>query len=231
MKTDTPADPALAKPRKYARGEARREQILAEAVRFFAEVGFEGQTRELAKRVGISHTALYRHFENKEALVEAVYKRVYLDRWNPEWDSLVTDRTRPLEDRLQDFYVQYAERVFDYEWVRIFMFSGLMENGLTTRYLTIVRDKVILPVLAELAEQGVIADTADSHAEHEEALWALHGGIFYIAIRRYVYRFGAQEHSEAFIRKTVVHYLRSLRAHASERGAAHGGPGASDGPR
>jgi len=214
MHPNTTSATAPAKPRKYARGEARREQILVEAVRFFAEVGFEGQTRELAKRIGITHTTLYRHFENKEALVEAVYQRVYLDRWNPDWDNLITDRNRPLESRLQDFYVQYAERVFDYEWVRIFMFSGLMENGLTTRYLTIIRDKVILPVLAELTELKFIESTTESQSEHEEALWALHGGIFYIAIRRYVYRFGAQEHSEAFIRKTVLHYLNSLRGGA-----------------
>ena len=34
--------------------EQRERQIVDGAIRFFAEVGFEGQTRELAKRLGIT---------------------------------------------------------------------------------------------------------------------------------------------------------------------------------
>ncbi|MBV8472294.1 MAG: helix-turn-helix transcriptional regulator, partial [Hyphomicrobiales bacterium] len=76
---------------------AERERvILAEAIRFFAEHGFDGQTRELAKRIGIAHSALYRHFPSKEALIERVYEQVYVSRWKPEWEGLLTDRSRPL---------------------------------------------------------------------------------------------------------------------------------------
>lgn len=38
---------------------------------------------------------------------------------------LVADRSRRLESRLTEFYLQYVERVFHYDWVRIFVFSGL----------------------------------------------------------------------------------------------------------
>lgn len=44
------------------RASEREQFILKEAVRFFAERGFEGQARELAKRIGITHSAIYRHF-------------------------------------------------------------------------------------------------------------------------------------------------------------------------
>ena len=50
----------------------REAQIVAEAVRFFAETGFEGQTRELAARLGITQPLLYRYFPTKEALFLAV---------------------------------------------------------------------------------------------------------------------------------------------------------------
>lgn len=200
------------KPRKNTRGLARREQILVEAVRFFAEVGFDGQTRELAKRIGITHTAFYRHFESKEALLEAVYQRVYLDRWNPDWDKLITDRSRPLSARLQEFYVQYADRVFDYEWVRILMYSGLKENGLPNRYLAVIREKVILPVLEELIETNLVNGDASQRQTSEELLWAMHGGMFYIAIRRFVYQFGPQIDPEPAIREIVSTYIKGLNA-------------------
>ena len=56
--------------RKNMRAADREKVILESAIRFFAEHGFEGQTRELAKRIGITHSAIYRHFPSKEALYD-----------------------------------------------------------------------------------------------------------------------------------------------------------------
>ena len=70
--------------RRNMRAADRERAILDEAIRFFAERGFEGQTRELAKRLGITHSAIYRHFPSKEALIERVYQEVYLSRWSPD---------------------------------------------------------------------------------------------------------------------------------------------------
>ena len=75
------------------RAADRERAILDEAIRFFAERGFEGQTRELAKRLGITHSAIYRHFPSKEALIERVYQEVYLSRWSPDWGPM---HPRPL---------------------------------------------------------------------------------------------------------------------------------------
>ena len=44
----------------------REQQIVDEAIQFFAEVGFGGRTRELAKRIGITQPLLYRYFPTKE---------------------------------------------------------------------------------------------------------------------------------------------------------------------
>ncbi|MEP9348380.1 TetR/AcrR family transcriptional regulator [Xanthobacter sp. KR7-225] len=171
------------------RAADREQAIIEEAVRFFAERGFEGQTRELAKRMGITHSAIYRYIPSKEALIERVYEHVYLSRWKADWALLVTDRTRPLEERLTQFYLEYVERVFDYHWVRIFAFSGLKSFDITSRYLAIVRDQIILPACAELrAELALPPPTEAPICEREaELFWGLHGRIFYLAIRRYVY--------------------------------------------
>ncbi len=177
------------RPRRYMPAVKREQFILEEAVRFFAEHGFEGQTRELAKRIGITHSAIYRHFPSKEALIERVYEHVYLSRWDDTWADLIIDRTRPVESRLTDFYLQYVARVFHYDWVRIFVFSGLKTFDITTRYLDIVRRQIIEPACLELRyELGLPGVEEVPLSEREmELLWGLHGRIFYLAIRRFVY--------------------------------------------
>src|ERR1700753_408192 len=78
--------------------------------------------RELARRMGITHSAIYRHFPSKEALIERVYQEVYLSRWSPDWGPMIRDRSLPLEARLTGFYLDYVARVFGYYWVWIFVF-------------------------------------------------------------------------------------------------------------
>lgn len=176
--------------RRNMRATDREQAILSEAIRFFAEHGFEGQTRELAKRMGITHSAIYRHFPSKEALIERVYEQVYLSRWQPGWAPLIKDRSRSLEARLTQFYHEYVARVFDHDWVRIFVFSGLRSFDITGRYLDIVRREVIEPACTELRQELGLPDVASLPLTERETemFWGLHGRIFYIAIRRFVYQ-------------------------------------------
>lgn len=56
--------------------EQRREQILDAAVEAFTAKGFNGASmREIAVRVGMSHTGMSHHFPDKAALLEAVLDR------------------------------------------------------------------------------------------------------------------------------------------------------------
>jgi len=53
----------------------RREQILFEATRLFAESGFEGTSiRRIAGKCGISEAAIYRHFKSKIDLYEGAIR-------------------------------------------------------------------------------------------------------------------------------------------------------------
>jgi AcrR family transcriptional regulator len=189
---------------------AEREQfILDQAIRFFAERGFEGQTRELAKRMGITHATIYRHFPSKEALVERVYEHIYVSRWNPDWGPLIRDRSLPLEARLIQFYLEYVERVFDYSWVRIFVSSGLKSFDITKRYLAIVSREIISPACAEL-RHDLRLPSADETALSErelEMFWGLHGRIFYMAIRRFVYCTPTPSHLDDIVRDSVSSFL------------------------
>ncbi|MBP2561237.1 AcrR family transcriptional regulator [Neorhizobium galegae] len=197
------------RPKQYMRANEREQFILQEAVRFFAEHGFEGQTRELAKRIGITHSAIYRHFPSKEALIERVYEHVYLSRWDDSWADLIVDRGRSLESRLTEFYLRYVERVFHYDWVRIFVFSGLKTFDITTRYLDIVRRQIVEPACLELRhELGLPGlDEAPLSERETELFWGLHGRIFYLAIRRFVYATPTPESLDDIVRDGVRSFM------------------------
>ncbi len=200
------------------RADEREKAIINEAVRFFAEVGFEGQTRELAKRMGISHAVIYRHFDSKDALIERVYEQVYLKRWNPDWEPLVLDRSRPLEERLVQFYKEYAVRVFDYDWVRIFISSGLKSYDLTDRYLTIIRDKIIIPAASELRhELGRDSEPGIPDKSELELFWGLHGSVFYVAIRKFVYNINVDVDDQSIVENTVRAFFRGVGASLVQR--------------
>ena len=65
---------ATRKPRgAYAKGTAKREEILQHAVDVFGRLGFHAASmREIAKECGLSQAGLLHHFPNKEALLLAL---------------------------------------------------------------------------------------------------------------------------------------------------------------
>jgi AcrR family transcriptional regulator len=68
-----PADP----PRPARRKKLRKEEIVAEATRLFAERGYEGTSMgDLAERVGLRKASLFHHFESKDVLYSAVLSQL-----------------------------------------------------------------------------------------------------------------------------------------------------------
>lgn len=185
--------------------EARRAQIVDGAVCYFAEVGFGGTTRDLARRIGMTQALLYRYFASKAELTEAVFERVFLDRISPTWPVEIRDRSRPVEARLTDFYTQYAAAIFTYEWMRIFMWAGLAGEALNRRYLDHVADRLLAPLRVEVAEAGPY------RAPDMEAMWALHGSVVYLGIRRFIYQLPVPADPVPAIAGTVHRFLAALR--------------------
>lgn len=59
--------------RGYAKGRAKRRQIVEEATALFGEVGYRSASlREIAARCHLSHPGLLHHFPSKELLLRAV---------------------------------------------------------------------------------------------------------------------------------------------------------------
>ena len=193
----------------------QREAIIAqEAVSFFAEHGFEGQTRELAKRLGITQPLLYRYFPSKDALIERVYQEVFIGRWKPSWDKIIGDREVPLKSRLIHFYREYAATILTYEWIRLFMFAGLKDLGLNARYVKMLRERVFEKVIDELRDEYGRPSIAELPVEvlEIEMIWGLHAAIFYLGVRQFIYGMPLEADVNAIIDAKVVTFLHGIRS-------------------
>ena len=207
------------KPQKPPRGRRlaaadREQEILAGAIRYFAEVGFNGQTRQLAERLGITQPLLYRYFPTKRDLIERVFSEVFLKRVDPAWRELIGDRSRPLDDRLLEFYRRYSHATYTYEWIRIYMFSALMGNSINRRYIKIVEARILKPICAEFRHACGLPDpeTIPISELELEHIWVMHGGLFYYAVRKYIYHSRVGGDFAAIVRRSVAAMIEGIRA-------------------
>jgi AcrR family transcriptional regulator len=170
--------------------EDRERQIVEEAVRYFSEVAFTGETREHARRLHITQPALFKYFATKDALIERVYQHVYVNRWNPGWQKLLTDRSMPLKQRMLAFYKDYAQAILSREWIRLFMFSGLKDAAINHRYLRLVRDRVFVPICIELRAHLQLPSVKKRPLTEVEIelVRALNEKIFYLGVRKWIYQ-------------------------------------------
>ena len=211
-----PASGPAGQPRTTARrlsAPEREAHIVQEAVHFFAEVGFGGDTRELAKRLGVTQSLLYKYFPNKEALINRVFDVVYMGRWNPFWESVIHDRSVPLQDRLTRLYLEYAKAALTRDWVRIFMFSGLRGESINSRYLTVLRQRILEPIAAELRHEFGLPDvtTVPLKSAEIELVWGVNARVFYFGQRQWIFDGPVQDDLPALISLTVEHFLAGAR--------------------
>jgi AcrR family transcriptional regulator len=206
-----PAGPARKRRLRLAPGE-RRQQIVSAAIAYFSEVGFDGGTRELAKRLGVTQPLIYRYFPSKDDLIRTVYNELYLDRWRPEWKALLTDQAQPLRQRLITFYGRYTDAVFTPEWMRIYLFAGLRGVEINPWWINFVEDHLLRTMaIAMRAAHGLPDDAAMPITPQElDLYWIFHGGIFYYGMRREVYRTPVHLDLAAFIINSVDSMLHGL---------------------
>lgn len=166
---------------------ARERQILEAAIRFFAKRGFNGQLRDLAKEIGVTHALLYHYFPTKKALIERVYAEVFEGRWRDEWEDILDDPTRPALEKLSAFYCDYAQVVLTYDFVRILIYSGLDDQIITDRFFALLRKRLLPRLIRETRRHCGVAIDGQASDRELELLMGLHGGIFYTGIRRWIY--------------------------------------------
>ncbi|WP_341860815.1 TetR/AcrR family transcriptional regulator [Gymnodinialimonas sp. 57CJ19] len=196
-------------PRRRLSSEERRQEFLTKAIEFFAQEGFESSTRELARRLGVTQPLLYRYFPSKSDLIAEVYDAVYVKRWQDEWGTLLRDRSRPLRERLVEFYDAYTEVVFHNDWMRIFLFSGLKGVDINRRYMQLVRERILEPILQEIRFDAGL-DSLDPSDEEVEAAWIMHGGIYYYGVRTLIYEVSILNNKSFVIETAIDSFLLQI---------------------
>lgn len=179
-------------PKKRRMAPRDRERlIIEEATRYFADRGFDGSTIELAQRMGITQPLLYRYFPTKQALIERVFDNLFPSRLAPDWEMLIEDDSIALSVRLKTLYKEYASSVLTYEHVRLFLFSGLSKFDYNTRYYDEFTQRIFTRIARalrkELASKRAIAFPKEISPEELELVQSLHGSVYHVGFRRWVY--------------------------------------------
>jgi AcrR family transcriptional regulator len=192
----------------------RERQILDGAIAFFARQGFDGQLRDLARSVGVTHALLYHYFPTKQALVDRVYAEVFEACWKPEWERWLDDPQSSSEDKLTRFYVDYAATVLQHNFVRILVFSGLSDQSITNRFFGLLRERLFPRIIRETRRMRRCTRRHQPSLLERELMMGLHGSIFYAGMRRWVYgqavySEGTPHDSPEVIRCLVRSYLQA----------------------
>src|SRR3984885_8825819 len=206
MSRKAPPKRARAKQKRLS-PEERRLEFVAKATEFFSEEGFGGGTRDLARRLGVAQPLLYRHFSSKDDLIKEVYRTLFLDPFDAGWDDLLTDRSRPLRERLQQFYRAYTDVIFNRKWLRIYLYSGLKGLDINRWYLSVVRDKVLTRIIKECRHEAGLPAQGKPTASELEMAWVFHSGIFYYGVRKYIYESPVLEDKKQMISDALDAYL------------------------
>jgi AcrR family transcriptional regulator len=170
------------KPRsRYHHGDLRRA-LLDEVVRTIQKDGVEAVTlRETGRRLGVSRTALYRHFRDKSGLLAAVAREGF-QRFRQD---LVTawDGDGPRRERFEQMgraYVSFAAANPSHYRVMFGEFRDRCESDPALQADAAAAFQVLVDAILTLQEAGEIRD--DDPAQLARFIWAAVHGIASLAI-------------------------------------------------
>ncbi len=194
MPKDTPASKKTTAQTPSAGGGAvrlrradREREIVQEAIQFFSEVGFTGDTTQLAKRLGVAQTLLYRYFQNKDALIERVFQETFLSSWNPLWEEMILDPRHSVAERLFNFHRDFARVHLRRERVRLSLFFALHGWDMSP-YFRVMRQRVYEPIATTLREHAGIPSSGAPYSVQEiELSKTVVEKIQYYGMRQWVY--------------------------------------------
>ncbi len=119
----------------------------------------------------------------------------------------IADRSRPLSERLQEFYRAYTDVIFTRKWLRIYLYSGLKGLDINRRYVAVVRDKILTRIVKECRYEAGLPAQGRPTASEIELGWVFHSGIFYYGVRKFIYEAPVLEDKERMIRDAIAAFL------------------------
>jgi AcrR family transcriptional regulator len=212
---------------RRAATEQRARDIVAAAAEHFSEVGFGGSTREIAKRVGVTQPLLYRYFPTKDDLIEAVYKTVYLERWDPTWDDALKDRSRTTRERFETFYRDYAKVTFTSVPLRLSYYAGLRDADINQWYNHLIEELILKRLVREHRVELGLPDEAYVSPNALEPAWQIHGGLMHYGWRKHILKLRVAPDIEQVISDNLDMYFAIAEntykrdAHITETDTVH----------
>jgi AcrR family transcriptional regulator len=183
--------------RPYHHGNLRRA-LLDQAVATIRDEGVEGLTlREIGAQVGVSRTALYRHFADKRALLAAVategfrmLRRQLVDAWEDG------GRGRTGFDAMGSAYIEFA--VANPSHYRV-MFGGFVDPRASDPELAAEAAgafQALVDALAALQREAVVR--GDDTVSMARFVWAVVHGVAMLGIDGQLREPGAVEELERY---------------------------------
>ena len=192
--------PARKRPNRYHHGDLRRA-LLQEALRTIQAQGVEGLTlRGVGKALGVSRTAMYRHFADKSALLSAVARegfRTLRLELLAAWDR--HGRGRQGFEAMGVAYVHFA--VAHPAHYRV-MFGGFVSTHATDPELMAEASGAfgaLVDALVALQQDGLVR--ADDPLQLARFIWAIVHGIARLAIDGQLH--GSDVETEALTRFAI----------------------------
>jgi len=169
--------------------DERRRVLLDAAADLFSEKGLRITVQALADRVHVTQPLVHRYFPTKADLITAICDRIQNAHWDPIWRQILTDRSRPLTDRIPDFYSRYLPHIYRDDWYRGFWYAALNDPTFAQTYLARATGELLTSIIDEVRFQFLYPSVeAVKPLEREiELVWGMHSTMVFAGIRRYVY--------------------------------------------
>ncbi len=207
MSEDTAVRPLVKPASQYHHGDLRRA-LLQEAVRTIARDGAEGLTlREVGSKLGVSRTALYRHFSDKAALLAAVSREGF-QRFTQDLQRAWNEHpgARRGFEMMGVAYVRFAVSNPAHYRVMFGDYRNLCEKDPELRADAAASFQVLVDAIVALQEAGLIRK--DDPKTLAQFVWAIVHGIAMLAING---QLGPQPESSPELGAIVHFALQRIR--------------------
>ncbi len=141
-----------------------KERILFESLKLFSTNGFEAvSVRTIAAMVGIGSSALYKHFESKQAIFDAIVE-ISKERYLKQCLEAVSSKIRGLEQMKELCINMFRYQTSD-DWIVMFRRMLLIEQNRDKKMAAIYKEFFIdipikrqVEIFNKLMEYGLMKD-------------------------------------------------------------------------
>jgi AcrR family transcriptional regulator len=166
----------------------------------------------LADSAHVTQPLIHRYFPTKADLIAAIRDRIQNAHWDLQWREILTDRARPLDERLQHFYSLYLPHIYRDVWYRAFWYVALHDPSFGQTYLGRVNNELLTAVIGEVRflNRFPPVESVPAFDREIEFVWGMHSTMVFVGIRRYVYHIDACRDVETLVRDQVRSYLATV---------------------